>query len=57
MLKTSIGVAVLASAGLALAALAAGNIGHRNLNKRDSGIFEGTYEPSISTIKKNIFLM
>ena len=54
MSKTFIGIALFASLGFAVAAFAAGNIGHRNLNKRDSGIFEGTYEPSISTLKKNI---
>ena len=57
MQRASIGLFVLASLGFSLGALAVENIGHKALNKRDSGIFEGTYEPSISTIKKNIQML
>ena len=56
MLRASVGLAVLASMGFALAAFAGQNIGHKSstLKKRDSGIFEGNYEPSISVLKQNI---
>ena len=55
MSVTSFGLIIFASLGFAFAAIAAGNIGHKSLNKRDSGaFFEGIYEPSISTLEKNI---